>query len=155
MNRYTYAQIYAATMLMLEEQHLTINQICERTHICRYRIETWRRRLRQIEANPNFLPAHQLSLALISNTTYGISEEAWNAWLIAVDAQIEHISGLTLTADITRALADIAAQVNANFPPGSGVNLATIDGAVAHFVDLLRRRQPQRPENGEQPDVEN
>jgi len=138
-DKYTYEQISEATakFLLGVERRERNAKISEDTKICLTRIKTWRRRYNVISES---FPENRRCLQYISNLTYGVSEDVWNRWLIAVDDRMDEIRNCgALPNDIRTILEEIAREIDAAVYPKRGTNVEMIDNAVAHFVDEAGR----------------
>lgn len=141
--RYTYEQIVAATdqFLLDVERKYSNARISEDTQICLNRIKTWR--LRNNVVADSF-PNNRFCLQYISNLTYGVSEDVWNRWLIAIDDRMDEIKNCgALSNNIRTILEGIADEIDAAVYPKRGTNVEMIDNAVAYFVDEAGRNVNQ------------
>lgn len=140
-NKYTYEQISEATakFLLGVERRECNTKISEDTQICLTRIKKWRHRYNVIAES---FPENRRCLQYISNLTYGVSEDVWNRWLIAIDGRIDEIRNCgALSNDIRTILEEIAKEIDADVYPKRGTNVEMIDNAVAHFVDETRHNR--------------
>ncbi len=139
--KYTYEQISEATVKFLigVKRRDCYAKISEDTQICLTRIKTWRHRYNVIAES---FHENRCCLQYISNLTYGVSEDVWNRWLIAIDDRIDEIRNCgALASDIRTILEEIARDIDAVVYPKRGTNVEMIDNAVAHFVDETRHNR--------------
>lgn len=137
--KYTYEQISEATakFLLGVERKECNAKISEDTQICLTRIRAWRHRYNVIAES---FHDNRSCLQYISNLTYGVSEDVWNRWLIAIDDRIDEIRNCgALSNDIRAILEEIAREIDAAVFPKRGTTVEMIDNAVAHFVNEARR----------------
>ena len=139
-DKYTYEQVTKATKMMLAKERYTTAEIAEETDIIKFRIGTWKHRWKKIESNDTFHHDNLLMLKCISNLTYGVSEDVWNDWLIAIDEAMSTIAGKELSNEILEILQNIAKCINERHPKGKGVTSEMIDRALAYFVDATRQQ---------------
>ena len=139
--KYTFEQISEATnkFLLGVERRERNAKISEDTKICLTRIKTWRHRYNVIAES---FPDNRRCLQYISNLTYGVSEDVWNRWLIAIDDRMDEIRNCgALSNDIRTILEEIAGEIDTAVYPKRGTNVEMIDNAVAHFVDEARHNR--------------
>ncbi len=116
-DNYTYEQIVRVTGRFLFDLELRYSnkRIRNDTQICITRIKTWRHRYNVIAES--FHDNGQY-LQYISNLTYGVSEDVWNRWLIAIDDRIDEIRNCgALSNDIRAILEEIAREIDAAVYP--------------------------------------
>lgn len=141
--KYTYEQITEATskFLLGVECKESNAKISEDTKICLTRIKTWRHRYNVIAES---FPDNRHCLQYISNLTYGVSEDVWNRWLIAIYDRIDEIRNCgALSSDLRTILEEIAREIDAAVRPKRGTNVEMIDNAVAHFVNEAERSRQE------------
>lgn len=142
-DHYTYEQIVAATdqFLLGVERRYSNARISKDTQICLNRIKTWRHRYNVIE--DSFL-VNRRCLQYISNLTYGVSDDVWNRWLIAIDDRMDEIKNCgALSNNIRTILEEIADEIDAAVYPKRGTNVEMIDNAVTYFVGETGRNGNQ------------
>ncbi|HCZ23157.1 MAG TPA: hypothetical protein DHU72_07225 [Rikenellaceae bacterium] len=118
-DHYSYEHIVAATdgFLLGVERRYSNARICEDTQICLNRIKTWRHRYNVIAES---FSDNRHCLQYISNLTYGVSEDVWNRWLIAIDDRMDEIKNYgALSNDIRTILEEIAGEIDAAVYPNS------------------------------------
>lgn len=141
-NKYTYKQTIELSeefLKRLENQEgkdfFSIRAFSKAKVIPLCRVRLWKKRYDIIQS---FQSTHKEELCIVSNLTYGVSEEVWNQWLVAVDAIVDEIEGMTLSNDILRKLEEAAAVANGRLPEGKKVTQDMVDGTLAYFVEKTR-----------------